>query len=297
MAVLLGLLVALFYGSGDFFGGLAAKRSRASAVVIGSFFVSATCLTVIILGWAIVGTLPSPTRSDLLIGVACGILAPPSLGLLYRGLAMGRMSVMAPVTAVVAAVVPFAWGLLHGERPPAVAMAGVGLALAAVGLIAGAPPHVDDKAPTPDPSTHPAAGIIPTALASGLGFGLIFVLLGSTTNDAGLWPLLAARLVAVVLATTALVAWSRYRKVDPRPAVIPTSWPIVAVTGVLDITANGLYLAATHRGLLSIVAVLSSLYPASTVVLARLVLGERLHRAQLMGLAMATAGVVAMSSS
>ncbi len=297
MAVVLGLLVALFYGSGDFFGGLAAKESRASAVVIGSFAVSAACLTVITAGWAIAGGLPSPAHADLLIGVATGLIAPLSLGLLYRGLAMGRMSVMAPVTAVVAAIVPFTWGLLHGERPPVVAIAGVAVALVAVGLIAGAPEPQDETAPVRDPSTHPAAGVIPTAVVSGLGFGTIFVLLAQTTDHAGLWPLLVARIVAVTIAVTALLAWSRHRRVDYRPAISPASWRMVAICCVFDITANGIYLAAAHRGLLSIVAVLSSLYPASTVLLARVVLGERLHRAQLAGLALATAGVVAMAAS
>ena len=297
MAVVLGLLVALFYGSGDFFGGLAAKQSRASAVVIGSFTVSAACLTVITVVWAVVGGLPSPGSEDLLIGVSTGLIGPVSLGLLYRGLAMGRMSVMAPVTAVVAAIVPFTWGLLHGERPPTVAIMGVVVALVAVGLIAGAPAHEDDTAPVPDPTTHAAAGVIPTAIASGFGFGMIFVLLAQASDHAGLWPLLVARIVAVTIAVTALVAWSRYRKVDYRPAISPVSWRMVAISGVLDITANGIYLAAAQRGLLSIVAVLSSLYPASTVVLARVVLGERLHRAQLAGLALATAGVVAMATA
>lgn len=297
MAVVLGLLVALFYGSGDFFGGLAAKRSRASAVVIGSFAVSALCLTVVNLGWAVVGGLPTPADRDLALGALAGLIGPVALGLLYRGLATGRMSVVAPITAVVAAVVPFAWGLVRGERPSTTALGGVAIALVAVGLISGAPAHPGDLAPTADPPSHPLAGLVPTALASGFGFGVIFILLGSTSDHAGLWPLLMARPVAVAVAIGALVAWTRHRGTEVRPALLPVAgtWWKVATTGVLDITANGLYLAATQRGLLSIVAVLSSLYPASTVVLARLVLGERLHRIQVLGLALAIGGVLAMA--
>ncbi|HEX2575608.1 MAG TPA: DMT family transporter [Aquihabitans sp.] len=298
MAVALGLLVALFYGSGDFFGGLGSKRSTASAVVVGSFAISGVCLAVVTLGWAALGDPPTPAGRDLVLGAAAGVVGPVALGLLYRGLAIGRMAVVAPTTAVVAAVVPFAWGLLEGERPPPVAIVGVLVALVAVGLISAAPAHPDDAAPVPS-SAPRGRGLVATALASGLGFGVIFVLLGSTTEDAGLWPLLVARPVAVAVAAAGLLWWARRRGTDPRPALVPAagSWALVAATGVLDTTANGLYLAATQRGLLSIVAVLSSLYPASTVVLARVVLGERLHIAQVVGLALATAGVVAMAAA
>ncbi len=296
MAAVLGLLVALFYGSGDFFGGVAAKRSRPSAVVVGSFSVSAVALVLVTAGWAVVGGLPVPTGGDLALGAGAGVIGPLALGLLYRGLAMGRMSVVAPITAVVAAVVPFVWGLLQGERPSGVALVGVAVALVAVALISGAPAHPEDLRDPVD-TGHRLGGLVPTALASGLGFGVIFVLFGSASDRAGLWPLAVARPVAVLLAVAGLAAWSRRQRTDLGPALWPvpgTRWQ-VAATGVLDITANGLYLAGTQRGLLSIVAVLSSLYPAATVVLARLVLGERLHRVQVAGLVLATAGVVALA--
>ncbi len=294
MAIVLGLIVALSYGSGDFFGGLAAKRSPASAVVIGSFSVSIICLAAATAGWALVGDLPSPAAHDLELGVAVGLVGPISLGLLYRGLASGRMSVVAPITAVVAAVVPFTWGLLHGERPGAVAIAGVIVALVAVGLISGAPAHPDAGLGP----VHPASGVVPAAAASGFGFGVVYVLLGSTTPRAGLWPLVVARPVAIVAAAIAITVLARRNRSAARPALLPErgSWLVVAGAGVLDVAANGTFVAATQRGLLSIVAVLSSLYPASTVVLARVVLGERLHRAQIAGLALAVAGVVAMTA-
>lgn len=294
MAVVLGLLVALTYGSGDFFGGIAASRTKPSSVVLGSFAISATCLLVVTAGWAIVGTLPHPSAHDLWLGVAAGCVGPVAVGFLYRGLALGRMSVVAPVTAVVAAVVPFGWGLLHGERPSAVALVGAGVALVAVALISGAPTHPDDL--TTAGGTSPA--LLATAVVAGLGFGVIFILFGSVGDDAGLWPILAARLVAVAGMGTLLVGWHRARGRAARPWVIPAagSWAPVAGAGVLDITANALYLAAAQRGLLSLVAVLSSLYPASTVVLARLVLGERLHRIQVVGLVLAAAGVAAIAA-
>jgi drug/metabolite transporter (DMT)-like permease len=298
MAVMLGLLVALFYGSGDFFGGLAAKRSPESAVVIGSFFVSALCLIVVTAGWAVVGDLPVPAGRDVAIGVAAGLVGPVALGLLYRGLSTGRMSVVAPITAVVAAVVPFTWGMVQGERPSIAALVGVGVALLAVGLISGAPSHPEDLAPAAGTPTNPPSGLVPTALASGLGFGIIFVLFGSTSDHAGLWPLVTARPLSVAVAVGVLAVWSRRRGGGLRSAVVPAAgtWGTVAAAGVLDLTANALYIAGTQRGLLSIVAVLSSLYPATTVLLARLVLSERLHRIQVSGLVMAIAGVVAMAS-
>lgn len=300
MAAFLGLLVALAYGCGDFFGGLAASRSKASAVVVGSFSVSAALLVAVTLGWGAIGGRPPATRHDLALGVASGLVAPVALGCLYRGLAAGRMSVVAPTTAVVAAIVPFVWGVTHGERPSQIAVAGAVISLVAVGLISGAPAH--PEAPPPSTADAPlgSGGLIGLAVASGLGFGAIFVLFGSTSDQAGVWPLLGARFVALTVTVSTLGGWAlaRGRASDAVPMLVPVraTWPAVAAAGVLDITANVLYLSATRLGLLSIVAVLSSLYPASTVLLARVVLDERLHRLQIVGLALAAGGVMALAT-
>lgn len=295
MAVVLGLLVALTYGSGDFFGGIAATRTRPTSVVFGSFAISGVCLIVVTAGWALVGGLPSPDGHDVWLGVAAGCVGPVAVGLLYRGLAIGRMSVVAPITAVVAAVVPFGWGLLQGERPSGTALVGVAVALVAVALISGAPTHPDDL--TTQGGTSP--GLLATAVASGFGFGVIFILFGSVGDDAGLWPILWARATAVTALVVVLVGWQRSRGGAARSWLVPNagSWAPVAGAGVLDVTANALYLAGTQRGLLSLVAVLSSLYPAATVVLARVFLGERLHRVQVVGLALAAAGVAAIAAA
>lgn len=295
MAIVLGLIVALTYGTGDFFGGLAAKRTPAVTVVIGSFGLAATLLAVVTGAWLVVGTPPTPQSSDLWLGVAVGIIGPVGVGLLYQGLAMGRMSVVAPITAVIAAIVPLVWGLADGERPSALALAGVVIALVSVVLVAGAPEHDDHP---DDAATAPLARVVPIAVGSGLAFGIIFVLLGSTSSDAGLWPLLVSRPLSVTL-TVVAVSLLALRAGNPvRPAVIPArdAWPFVAGAGLLDITANGFYLAATNAGLLSIVAVISSLYPAATVVLARVFLGERLHRMQVAGLGLAACGIAAMAA-
>jgi drug/metabolite transporter (DMT)-like permease len=293
MAIVLGLLVALFYGSGDFFGGLASKRTPAITVVLGSFALSATLVAAVTAAWYVVGGPPTPASHDLWLGVAVGLTGPAAVGLLYRGLAMGRMSVVAPITAVVAAIMPLVWALVDGERPSVIALVGVAIALLSIVLVAGAPAHHEH----PGGNGVPLAKVIPPAVASGLGFGIVFVLLGATSSHAGLWPLLVARPVAV--AVTAAAALVLVRRVgQPARAIIPAraAWATVAGAGVLDITANAIYLAATNAGLLSIVAVLSSLYPAATVVLARVVLGERLHRIQVIGLALAAGGIAAMAT-
>lgn len=296
MAIVLGLLVALFYGSGDFFGGLAAKRSSSPSVVVGSFSVAWALLLLTTAIWGLFGDLPEPEARDLWLGAATGVFGPIALALLYHGLASGRMSVVAPITAVVAAIVPLAWGLGSGERPSAIALGGVAVALVAVGLIAGAPTHEDHPE---DAAVLPVRAVVGPACLSGLGFGVIFILLGETSDDAGLWPLLVARPTAIVLTVSALAIAARRARRPVAAAVVPAraAWPTVATAGTFDITANAAYLAAANVGLLSIVAVLSSLYPAATVVLARVVLGERLHRIQVVGLALAAAGIAAMAAS
>lgn len=297
MAVVLGLLVSLTYGSGDFFGGLAAKRARAGAVVLGSFALSTVLLAGATAVWWLVGNLPTPQGRDLALGAATGVVGPMALGLLYHGLAVGRMSVVAPVTAVLAALVPFAWGLATGDRPSALALAGVAGALVAVAFISGAPEHADTLREPGEAALRTDRGVVAVAAGAGVGFGVVYVLLGSTTDHAGLWPLLVARPLSVVLAVAALatVARIRHRPVVQELGVPADARHLVAAAGVLDVGANAIYLAATRQGLLSIVAVLSSLYPAATVVLARVFLGERLHRQQVAGLVLAAAGVTAIS--
>lgn len=219
------------------------------------------------------------TARNVAFGAAAGACGGIGVFLLFRGLATGRMSVVAPITAVGAAVLPVAWGVAIGERLSLLVVVGVVLSLVAVTLIA----REDDDADDVDSTA------IGWAVGSGVAFGTLFVLLAQTTDDAGWWPLVGARVTAIaVVGVGALVA---------RQALVPTrrSGPTVAASGVLDVTANALYLLAVRRGLLSLVAVLSSLYPAGTVLLARFVLRERLSPVQLAGFGTALAGVVLIS--
>lgn len=285
MAVVLGLLVAAAYGSADFFGGLSSKRASASAVVVLSQAMGLPWLAVLVLVAGGEGT----TRVFAL-GGAAGAVGGVGLLCLYRGLSIGRMSVVAPITAVGAAVVPVAWGLLQGERPGALALVGVVLAIVAVGLISRTGDEVVDGTHAPEPA-EAARPYHLLAIVAGIAFGAVFVLLAETGDDAGFWPLVAGRLASITLLTIGGLLTRQSFAPGGRGALLP-----IAAAGVLDMTANALYLLAARRGLLALVAVLSSLYPASTVLLARLVLKERLLRIQIAGLGLAAAGVTLIAS-
>ncbi|HVM54084.1 MAG TPA: DMT family transporter [Acidimicrobiales bacterium] len=273
----LGLLVALSYGVGDFFGGIASKRNRPAAVVAVSQAIGLLALTAVILA----DRAADPVLDDVIAGGAAGSVGMIGVILLYRGLATGHMSVVAPITAVGAGVVPFLWGIATGERPSALALTGVVAALLAVALVSAADVVEDVTATRQD---------VLLALGAGAAFGIVFILLGTTESQSGMWPVFAARVMSVSLVTSGVLL-TRQRL---RPA--PGSLPSIAVAGILDVTANGLYVLATREGLLSLVSVLSSLYPAATIVLARVVLAERMNRTQLAGIALAMIGVVLISS-
>jgi drug/metabolite transporter (DMT)-like permease len=274
VAVLLGLLVALSYGAGDFLGGLSSRRLDAVTVVQASQLVGLTGLTVVVL------LVPDQVLlgADLLRGAIAGAVGLLGLVLLYRGLSVGAMSIVAPVSAVGAAVLPLAWGLGNGERPSAVALVGVALALVAVALV---------SSPANDEAVAGRAKEVTLALVAGGAFGVLFILLADTSEDSGLWPVFGARLASATLVTVVLLALRRPVRVPP----VGTR-ALVAGAGVLDVAANGLFVYASRAGLLSLVAVISSLYPAITVVLARVVLDERTDRRQQVGLVAALTGVV-----
>lgn len=277
LAVVLGLLVAVTYGVGDFFGGIAAKRNTATVVVALSQGFGLLCLAAVVA----LDRGADPVADDLVAGASAGSIGMIGVVLLYRGLAGGTMSVVAPITAVGAGVVPFAWGLVTGERPSAVALAGVAAALAAVVLVSAADAVEERTATGQD---------VLLALGAGAAFGCVFILLGTTEDQSGLWPVLAARVASVSLVTTGVLATGQRL----RPA--SGSFPTIAAAGLLDVTANGLYVIAARVGLLSLVSVLSSLYPAATIVLARFVLRERMNRVQLAGVALALTGVALIAA-
>jgi uncharacterized membrane protein len=273
MAVVLALLSALVWGASDFCGGLASRRSSAYAIVIGSQAIGLVALAVVI---PLVGG--SATPADLGWGAAAGVCGSVGLVVFYRAMAGGVMSVIAPVTSVCAAAVPVLAGLAIGERIGVAAAVGIVLALVAVVLVAS------EGGLRALRSVRPAT--LGPPLFAGTMFGLFFVLLHRTGPGAGLWPLVAARLVSVLL-VGAVVLLRRDRLRVSRAALLP-----LVLAGVGDMAGNALFLLASQRGDLSITGVLASLYPASTVLLAQLVLRERLARSQTAGLATAAAAVV-----
>jgi drug/metabolite transporter (DMT)-like permease len=287
MAVFLGLLSGIVYGAADFCGGLSSKRNPMVRVVLLSQ------LAGIIVYLVAIPFLPEGrfTAEAWLWGGLSGLAGAVGIGFLYRGLAHGRMSVVAPIAAVVFAIVPVAFGLLTGERPSALQLVGVTVALPAVVLVSTARDPDASVDRTKGDRVARLAGIgVLDAVAAGLAIAAFAILLDRTGDETGPWPLVSARVVSVGVFLAAALA--------TRTSARPASGTVVLIlaAGVLDVTANLLYLLATRAGLLSIVVVLTGLYPAATVILARIVLRERLSLLQLGGLILALVGVAAIAA-
>lgn len=273
--ILFGLASAASWGAGDFSGGLAAKRSPVYSVVILSQLVG----LVLLVALALLLSEPFPTPSDLLWGAAAGLVGGLGLMALYQGLATGRMGVVAPVNAVVSAALPVLFGIWV-EGPPAIQQfAGFGLAFVGVWLVSRSS-DVDAFLPR----------TLGLPLLSGLGFGVFLIIIGRVSESVVLWPLVAARCssIGLLLVVTGL---SQRRDVPARVHL-----PLLALAGLFDTGGNAFYALAAQAGRLDVAAVLSSLYPAVTVLLARFVLDERLSRTRWLGVAAALAAVVLIAS-
>lgn len=275
MTVVFALAASLAYGLSDFVGGIISRRVSAWAVAaIGTGVATASTLVVAV---AVGG---SPSLGHLAWGVAAGVGNALGTAMLYRGLGSGRMGVVAPLSAVGAALLPVVVGVATGERPSAATWIGVVLALPAIWLIARGTEH-DEVLGEPRPDCRPQSQDVIDGLLAGIGFGVLFVGLGQVPEDAGLAPLVIAQGVAtvilfIVVAVRADIALPRGR--DMAHAAIP---------GLLGATATVLFVLATHAGLLAVASVLTSLYPAATVVLAAVVLHEHIARWQGIGLGLA----------
>lgn len=263
MGVLLALGAALAYGLSDFIGGLASRRTSAWAVAfvaaVGSL-VGAVALAVTVPGDA--------TGTDLAWGALAGVGSGTGGAFLYRGFAAGRMGVVAPVSAVGAALLPVVVAVTTGERPSSLVWIGIVAAVPGIWLVSREPAGEDGL----------AAGLVDGVLA-GAGFGLLFAAMGQVPEEAGWWPTAvtqAVALVAVALTATALRAsWV--------PRHTTELWGLLA--GLLATTAVVCFLLATQTGMLTVAAVVTSLYPAFTILLAATVLRERIHGLQGLGLA------------
>ena len=274
MGVILGLAAAILYGGSDFGGGLVSRRLGFLPVsVVGSAAAA-------VLAWValLVFGGPGPSVHAVAWGLAAGLGGGTGSLILYRGLARGQMSVVGPVSAVAAAAVPVAAGIALGERPPLLAMIGIVVALPAIVLVA---------------TSGSARGILSPALLDGLGagvaFGVLFIGLAQAGKGAGLWPV-ASEQTGALLLTAAVAAGSR---VPLGAAIRAAGWP--ALAGASGMTATLLYFYATHFSMLATAAVLVSLYPGVTVLLARTVLHERFSPAQRAGLGLCTLAVIAIA--
>jgi drug/metabolite transporter (DMT)-like permease len=280
MAFLLAIASAAFYGAGDFLGGLASRRTNTIAVVVWSQGAGLVALLFMI------GVLPeaSPSRVDLVWGGVAGLAGSVGVGLLYHALAIGTMAVVAPTTAVCAVAIPVMAGVLGGERLAAMTAVGMGLAVAAIVLVS----RESNGAPRARARQLPRG--VGIALLSGVAIGLFFLALARTSPAAGMWPLVASRSLSLVLFGAIAVATAQPLRMASPVARLATGG------GVVDMAANALYLASTRYGALSVVVTLASLYPASTVILARVILGERLSRWQITGVLCALVAIVLIVS-
>ncbi len=284
MTYLLALASALLYGAGDFTGGLASRRAGMLPVVLLSQL-SGLVLLVLLLPFLSPAT---PSRADLLWGASAGLTGGVGVALLYRALAVGRMAVVAPITAVCAVAIPVLVSVGLGERPTLLSVLGIVLGLGSIVLISQqTAPEESALEPSSTGRLSPGVGI---ALVSGVAIGLFFLSLARTRAEAGMWPILASRAVSVTMFGLAILAGRRTLR-------LANVLALTLLCGVLDMCANALYLVAARTGPLSVVVTLSSLYPASTALLARVVLGERLNTRQIAGVVCALIAIVVIVSA
>ena len=276
-SIFFGLLSALSWGGGDFFGGLSGRRIGAALAVL---YAELAGLVLLLAALPLVNE-PRPPTGDLLVAMGVGGVGCLSLVMLYAAMARGQMSIAAPVSALLAAALPILVSAFTEGLPGTARLAGFAFALAAIWLISQA----GDSA---RPRLERLADLALPLLA-GIGFGLYFVLIHSVTQTATLWPLLAARGGGTLVMLVYVLL--RRAPLRIRAAVIP----IVCLAGLLDVGGNLFYILAGQAGRLDVAAVISSLYPGGTVFLAWLFLKERISRAQGLGILAALAAIVLMT--
>jgi drug/metabolite transporter (DMT)-like permease len=287
VAVGLGMIAATTWGGSDFAGGLGARRSPALLVAASGHAVT----LILLLALCSLGHLPPPHRREFLEGAIGGLEGSLALAAFYRALAMGAMGLTAALTGLLTALVPVLFGLWSEGLPAPLAIAGLMLGVLAIWLIAHAPGH----------NTPPRALLL--GAVSGAGFGLQLILLKLAANGGVLWALTSARIGGVAaMAAILLFAWPRQKASSPAQSNLAPSRPIWSgfwrmgiLAGALDTIGNLGYTLAAHNGRLDIAAMVSSLYPGFTILLAAMILRERPTRRQTLGMAVALASVVLLS--
>lgn len=271
IAIVLALGSSLAYGVTDFLGGLAARKIR---VILLGAFTQPLGLVLLLVSLPFAGG--SFSQSAILWGVIAGLAGAVAYGALFRALAIGPMSVASPLSAIVAVVLPVTAGVLFGERLPVIAWVGIALGMGAVLMVS----QVHEDAP------HPiTANVLWLAAGAGVFISVFLVALERSPEDSGLWPLVAVRVVTSVIFIVSALAVRAIQR-PPRDALL-----LGATSTILDVIATFLFLLATREGLLSVVAVITALYPAATVLMAKVMLHEHLQRIQRVGLVLAVVSV------
>ena len=273
-AVVFGLASALSWGAGDFSGGLATKRAPVFGVLTIGHGVGLLLLILLALIWGE----PIPSVTDLGWGLVAGLAGAVGLASLYSALAVGQMGMVAPLSAVLTAALPALFGAFTEGMPGALKLVGFGLALVGIWLVAGT------GAPG---GTRDGLGL---AVLAGCAFGIFFILMHRAGASAVFWPLVAARVGSLSLVLP--IALGRRQLVRPDRRLLVA----VVLSGALDVAGNAFFVLAGQAGRLDVAAILASLYPASTVLLASLLLGERVMRVQLIGIVAALAAIALIAS-
>jgi len=272
--VLFGLAASLSWGSGDFCGGLASRRAHPSAVVAAAYAAG----FVLLIGLALILREPFPSHMDILWGAIAGLVGALGLIAFYSALSIGRMGIIAPVSAVLTAGLPVVFSAFTEGLPGLLQFGGFALALFAIVLIS-----------RPERAKERPKGL-GLALLAGCGFGCFFILISRVSHNATYWPLAVARLTSVLFLLV-MALFRKQRIIPQRNAV-----PLVLVAGTLDAIGNAFFVLAAHSGRLDVASVLSALYPAATVILAAIVLRERVTRMQGIGILLALIAIPLISA-
>lgn len=277
LSILFGLTSALTWGAADFCGGLASRKVKAYQAVL---FGEAVGLALLLVAALFFGEPPLSWSAWLMCTIA-GSMGVLGLLLFFLAMAKGQMSVAAPVSALTAAILPVIVGSLLEGFPGGLTFIGFALALTAIWFISQ-----PDGGPK---SLRLRLADLSLPLIAGISFGVYLILIHRGSQNGLFWPMVSSRLAGVV---TMMI----YTLVTRQPFLPPKSvWPLLILNGVLDVSGNGLYILAGQAGRMDVAAVLASLYPASTVLLAGLFLHERLSRLQLAGILAALAAIVLMT--
>lgn len=285
LSIALALASALAWGAGDFLGGMQSRRFAVPLVLVGTSLGG----LLLALTMVLVSGQEIPPNRDLALGAIAGVVGLIALGAFYRALAIGTMSIVAPISASGTAI-PVLWGVANGDELNALAYAG--LIAVVIGVMLASREQDEAAGGLPSADGHRESVLL--ALVAAVGFGSIYVFIAEASNVSELWPLVllkATSLLAIGLFVAA--AWRRIPGRRPSGRL----WLPLLLIGTFDVTANATYAFATQEGPIAIAAVIASMFPITTVLLAHRFLGERIARVQQVGVAIALIGVVILAAT